>query len=185
MSGTVMLSKGVVVADLVNCVESSAPVADNSRWTLGEPDLVVSTPWVTVKADPLDYWVGLPPSSTGLSEDRWVKSVEIREENDLHNTGGENISVRDVFRQMLWTTAVPGQESSSSDAGERSGTWPVYQAGHDTYVFPDGAGKLLKAASNVIFASAHLHANGKETKARLLYGFKFFPKDFKPGYKRA
>lgn len=150
--------------------------ADNGKWTLGEPDLVVATPWVTVKAEAPDFQGGLPPVSTGLSEDRWVKSVEIREESD---------GARSVFRYLLWTTAVPGRESSASDSGERSGTWPVYEGERNTYVFPDHAGKLMKAASNVIFASAHLHANGTDTKSRLLLGFKFFPKDFKPDYKLA
>jgi hypothetical protein len=150
--------------------------ADNSQWTLGEPDLVISTPWVTVKADAPDFQGALPPAFTGLSEDRWVKSVEIREESD---------GPRPVFRYLLWTTAVPGRESSASDSGERSGTWPVYEGTRNTYVFPDEAGKLMKAVSNVIFASVHLHANGRDTKSRLLLGFRFLPKNFKPGNKLA
>ena len=32
----------------------------------------------------------------------------------------------------------------------------------------------------MVFASAHIHSNGRDTKARLLYGFKFFPKGYQP-----
>ena len=30
------------------------------------------------------------------------------------------------------------------------------------------------------FYSTHLHSNGRDTKARLLFGFRFFPKGYKP-----
>ena len=32
----------------------------------------------------------------------------------------------------------------------------------------------------LVFASSHIHSNGRDTKARLLFGFKFFPKGYKP-----
>ena len=32
----------------------------------------------------------------------------------------------------------------------------------------------------LVFNSAHIHSNGRDTKAHLLFGFKFFPKDYKP-----
>jgi len=162
------------------------PFTDNSRWTLGEPDLIVSTPWVTVKAGAPDYWGEMTPAPTGLTEERWVKSVEIREENDIqHDTGRQTVGARYVFHHMIWGTSVPGQEVSLTDSGEGSGSWPVHEVGRNADIFPDDAGKLLKANSNVVFASAHLHANGRDTKARLLYGFKFFPVGYKPEYKYA
>jgi hypothetical protein len=52
--------------------------------------------------------------------------------------------------------------------------------GRNADLFPENAGKLLKANSSLVFASAHIHSNGRDTKARLLFGFKFFPKGYNP-----
>lgn len=158
------------------------PLMDGTKWTLGQPDLIVSTPEITVKAGAPDYWGELDPAPTGLTEDRWVKSVEIREVNDIQrDTGRQTVGARYVFHHMIWTSAVPGQLAAlGEDVGEGSGSWPVHEVGRNADIFPDDAGKLLKAGSNVIFASAHIHSNGRDTKARLLFGFKFFPKGYKP-----
>ena len=59
------------------------PLQDGTKWNLGEPDLVVSTPEITVKAGAPDWWGELESAPTGLTEDRWVKSVEMREVNDI------------------------------------------------------------------------------------------------------
>jgi len=70
------------------------PLIDGTKWTLGEPDLIVSTPEVTVKAGVPDWWGELAPAPTGLTEDRWVKSVEMREVNDIPpDTGGGRATV--------------------------------------------------------------------------------------------
>ncbi len=158
------------------------PIQDGTKWNLGEPDLVVSTPEITVKAGAPDYWGELTPAPTGLTEDRWVKSVEIREVNDIQgDTGRQTVGAHYVFHHMIWTTSVPGRQAAlGEDVGEGSGSWPVHEVGRNADIFPDDAGKLLRAGSNVVFASAHIHSNGRDTKARLLFGFKFFPKDYKP-----
>ncbi len=44
---------------------------------------MVSTPEINVKAGAPDWWGELAPAPTGLTEDRWVKSVEMREINDI------------------------------------------------------------------------------------------------------
>src|SRR5215469_16743873 len=43
------------------------PLVDGTKWTLGQPDLVVSTPEITVKAGAPDYWGELDPAPTGLT----------------------------------------------------------------------------------------------------------------------
>ncbi len=164
-------------------------LGDNSKWTLGEPDLIVPSAEVTVKAGDPDYWGELAPGPTGLTEDRWVKSVEIREVNDVpaHDDGGrKTVGSRYVFHHLIWTTIVPGAPVNLEDLGEgSSGIWPVHEVGRNADIFPDNAGKLLRAGSSVAFLSAHLHANGRDTKSRLLYGFKFFPKGYEPEFKYA
>ena len=156
---------------------------DNDKWTLGQPDLVVSTPEVTVKAGAPDYWGELEPAALGLKEDRWVKSIEIREVNDVkkETNGRKTVGARYVFHHMIWSTSVPGDDSPL--VGEGSGSWPVHEVGRNADIFPDDAGKLLKAGSSVNFASAHIHSSGQNVKAKLLYGFTFFPKGYVPGFK--
>ena len=160
------------------------PLIDGTKWNLGEPDLVVSTPEITVKAGAPDWWGELEAAPTGLTEDRWVKSVEMREVNDIPpQTGGGRATVgaRYVLHHMIWTTTVPGQQAAlGEDVGEGSGTWPIHEVGRNADLFPDDAGKLLKAGSSLVFASAHIHSNGRDTKAHLLFGFRFFPKGYKP-----
>ena len=91
------------------------------------------------------------------------------------------MGARYVFHHMIWTTTVPGQQArSGEDVGEGSGTWPIHEVGRNADVFPDDAGKLFRAGSSLVFASSHIHSNGRDTKARLLFGFKFFPKGYKP-----
>jgi hypothetical protein len=161
------------------------PLNDNSKWTLGEPDLIVSTPEVTMKAGAPDWWGELDPAPTGLTEDRWVKSLEMREVNDAGNDGGrKTVGSRFIFHHMIWTTNVPGGDVSVEDLGEgSSGSWPIHEVARNGDVFPDDAGKLLRAGSQLVFASTHLHSNGKDTKSRLVYGFKFFPKGYQPKVK--
>src|SRR5579872_592755 len=160
------------------------PLVDGTKWNLGEPDLVVSTEEITVKAGAPDWWGELASVPTKLTEDRWVKSVEMREVNDIPPTtagGRATVGARFVFHHMIWTTTVPGQQPAlGTDVGEGSGTWPIHEVGRNADVFPDDAGKLLKAGSSLVFASSHIHSNGRDTKARLVFGFKFFPKDYKP-----
>jgi hypothetical protein len=122
---------------------------------------------------------------TGLTEDRWVKSLEMREVNDAGNDGGrKTVGSRFIFHHMIWTTTVPGGDISLEDLGEgSSGSWPIHEVARNADVFPDDAGKLLRAGSSLSFFSTHLHSNGKDTKSRLVYGFKFFPKGYQPKVK--
>ena len=53
--------------------------ADADVWTIGEPDLIVSTPPMTVPAVAADYHDEIWPVPTGLTEDRYVKAVEVKE----------------------------------------------------------------------------------------------------------
>jgi len=187
------------IAKIAKWVDSGAPegnpadmpppieLGQANRWTAGQPDLIVPTPWVTVKAGSPDWWGELESAPTGLTEDRWVKSVEIREENDVPpatDGGRRTVGSRFVFHHLIWTASVPGAAPSAEDFGEGSaGIWPIHEVGRNADIFPDNAGKLLRAGSVLNLFSTHLHSNGRDTKSRLLYGFKFFPKGYQPEYR--
>ena len=53
--------------------------ADANEWTIGTPDLIVSTPVMTMPAVGADYHDEFGPVPTGLLEDRYIKAVEVKE----------------------------------------------------------------------------------------------------------
>ena len=81
----------------------AAQVRRRRTWTLGEPDLVVKSQEVLVPAHGPDKWGSIGPVPTGLTEDRYVSSVEVREVNDIPRSGGtKTVGGRYVFHHMTY-----------------------------------------------------------------------------------
>ena len=55
--------------------------ADAALWEIGEPDLIVSSPTVDVAATAPDWWGPIGSVPTGLTEDRYVQAIEMKEVN--------------------------------------------------------------------------------------------------------
>jgi len=148
--------------------------ADNASWQIGTPDLIVKSPAVAMKPINPDYWGALAAVPTGLTEDRYVAAMEIKEVNDSRNKPGRaTVGGLFVFHHALISVNGP-------DGRPTGGAWPVHEVGRNADIFDTQAGKLLRAGSTVSFPSVHLHANGKETNAHLQIGFKFHPVGYKP-----
>ncbi len=148
-------------------------------WRLGEPDLIVSTEDIVVDADSPDWWGSLNNIPIDLAEDRYVASMEIREINDVKDSGRldrETVGGLYVFHHMLFSTA---------SRGSRPTTWPVHEVGRNPDIFDPGAGQLLAAGSVLVPSSVHLHSNGLDTRARLEVGFRFHPVGYEPKYRQA
>ena len=173
--------------------------ADASVWTIGEPDLIVSSPTIEVGAADPDWWgpVGFTP--TGLTEDRYVAAVEQKEINNREPASGrETVGSRWVLHHMIWNAVHPDQVSvdelnalkeSDPERYEAAladflgqGFWPVHEVGRNADYFDPKAGPLLRAGSNIDFTSAHLHSIGTHTTSRLDIGFKFHPRGYEPEY---
>ena len=155
--------------------------ANAGKWTIGEPDLVLRSPDVIVPAVAPDRWgpIGLVP--TGLAEDRYVSAVEVREVNDIPKSGPTTtVGGRFVFHHMTYSTVVPDQDGSVADVQGTS--WPTHEVGRNADIFASEAGRLLAANSVLVLNAAHLHANGRDSKSHLEFGWKFFPKGYKPLY---
>jgi len=158
--------------------------ADGASWHAGEPDLIVESPEITVKANTPDWWGEFEPTKIPLTEDRYVASVEIREVNNFTKdaSGRDTVGQRYVWHHLIWATAEFNGEGDPIDAsisGDAVG-WPVHEVGRNADVFEPNAGRLLKANSSIIYQSAHLHAGGADVKSKLLFGFRFHPKGYKP-----
>jgi mono/diheme cytochrome c family protein len=150
------------------------------QWKIGKPDLIVSSPELTVKAMSADQWVSLGTVPTGLTEDRFVAAVEVREINDVpKNADSKTVGGRFVFHHMNYSSST----DPSGRIDETSTHWPLPEVGRNGDIFPQEAGKLLAAGSVLVLEQAHLHANGRDTRAHLEFAFKFHPKGYKPGVK--
>ena len=163
---------------------------DDSKWAIGTPDLVVKTTDMLVKGTAPDWWGEIPRVPIGLTEDRYVSAMEVREVNDVESggTGRETVGGRFVFHHMIWSTRVLNEDSAPADplaASDDSTSWPVHEVGREADFFDAKSARLLKAGSSIVSDSVHLHSNGRDTKAHLEIAFKFMPKGYQPEYRRA
>ena len=153
------------------------------EWTIGEPDLVLRSREMTVPAIGPDRWgdIGLVP--TGLTEDRYVKAVEVREINDIAaDTGSSTVGGRYVFHHMTYSAGVLN-EGGTGIIDETRTRWPIHEVGRNADIFPEKFGTLLQANSALHLRASHLHPNGvQETTAHLEFGILFHPKGYKPEY---
>jgi hypothetical protein len=169
--------------------------ADRNAWAIGTPDLVVKTNDILVKGNAPDWWGEIPSVPTGLTEDRYVAALEIKEVNDVPSQAGggrPTVGGRFVFHHMIWRTQVlkPDTDTTPPDSlsflfDEETVNWPVHEVGRNADFFDPKSARLLKAGSSIVSDSVHLHSNGRDTHAHLEIGFKLMPKDYKPTYKRA
>ena len=172
---------------------------DASLWEIGEPDLIVSSPTVEVPASAPDWWGPIGEVSSGLTEDRYVQAVEMKEVNDKEpGTSRDTVGSNFAIHHLIWSAVSPNQPTQEELArlqredpaelqrliAESSGQgfWPVHEVGRNADYFDPKAGALLKAGSKVVFSSAHLHSLGTHTNTRLDIGFKFHPKDYEPTF---
>lgn len=136
---------------------------DADRWHIGEPDLIVSMPVpFTVKPDAPD-WFGNLLADSGLTEDRYIKAVETKP-----SPGGGAKVVHHAVTSLI-----------DDDGVSEGGTLNEYASGKNGDIYPDGAGKLIKAGARIQFAM-HYHAVGQEITDRTSVGLVFYPKGYVP-----
>jgi hypothetical protein len=158
---------------------------DSVKWTAGEPDLILSSNEVTKLSGTADWWGEIDSMLVDIPEDRWVKSVEVVEVNDVNNQaakGSDTVGGAYIFHHMIWGTA--NLDENGNRAG-RSLAWPVHEVGRNADIFDEDAGRLLTAGSYLVSDSVHLHSNGRDTTAHLEIGFRFHPVGYKPKFKDA
>jgi hypothetical protein len=123
---------------------------------------------------------------TGLTEDRYVSAVEVREINDIPPAGSTStVGGRYVFHHMTYSSIVQGEGVDAAAAEGEATSWPIHEVGRNPDIFPPEAGRLLAKNSSLALSAYHLHSNGRQTKAKLQFAFKFFPVGYKPQYRRS
>ena len=62
---------------------------------------------------------------------------------------------------MTYQSVVPGNREAST-------SWPIHEVGRNADQFPESAGRLLAANSQLDLSASHIHANGHETTAHAM-----------------
>ena len=170
-----------------NPADAPAPLAfdDSIKWGLGEPDLVVTTTDFTKLAGTPDWWGEVPRVAVGLTQDRYVKSVEIVEVNDVGDGGaGDTVGGLFIFHHMIWSTQIL-DEAGVNTGADTTTSWPVHEVGRNGDIFDPDGGRLLRAGSSFVTDSVHMHSNGRDTTGHLEIGFRFHPVGYEPKFKNS
>ncbi len=144
-----------------NAADLPAPrqFADWEWWNIGKPDLVLTLPEdVTVPAQGPDWWTDIQADPM-LTEDRYIKAVEVKP--------GPGPAIRVVHHAVASIITPDGSPSG--------GTLVEYAVGKNGDIYPDSAGRLIKAGSKINF-NMHYHSVGEEIKDRTRIGIVFYPK---------
>jgi hypothetical protein len=170
---------------------------DPRGWTIGPPDLIVSSPVMIVKPSAPDWHGEVGPVLTGLTEDRYVQAVETKEvrlnDNGLPDEEGFK-RVRGAIGDLNFfsihhmgvreTDPRTGEDLTEVSEGLNRGFYAIHEVGTNATIYPKDAGNLLTARTAFVY-TAHLHSVGREVRVRLDVGFKFHPKGWTPKYPQA
>ncbi len=159
--------------------------ADRNEWSIGTPDLIVSTPVMIVPAVAADFHDEIGPVSTGLTEDRYIKAVEVREVRLLDETATASAPKSGFGNFTIHHIGVHSSEVFTEQTDRalenRNRFRMVYSLGQNATIYPDDTGVLLTADSELNF-TVHLYASGQEIPVRADIGFTFHPKGYQPKY---
>jgi len=138
---------------------------DSGSWKI-RPDLVVTSEEFFMKGTAPDYWGDIQPIEIPLEGDRYVAAMQVREVNDIpvDGPGRETVGGRFIVHHLTF----PG--------------FLTHEVGRNEDIFDSDAGRLLRAGSTLRSTSLHLHANGRDTKARLEIAFQLHPEGYEPKY---
>ena len=85
---------------------------------------------------------------------------------------------------MTYSSVVQGDGASFMRRREENASWPIHEVGRNADIFPPEAGRLLQRIRPWISRQAISTRTAARRQAHLEFGFKFFPKDYKPIYRR-
>jgi hypothetical protein len=156
------------------------------EWTLGKPDLVVSSPPAIVKGVGADWWGEPwdPVPIKGVTEDRYISSIEYREitlSGGAKRQPGSTVGGRFVIHHAGTGIASGGERESG---GERY-SLTNHEVGRNGYVFPQDAGVPLKVGSRLEYSNVHFHPSGvadDDRTVQLNIGLRLHPKGYAPKY---
>ena len=156
-----------------------AVFADDDVWNFvdlfdGPPDLVIQSTPHTMPALAQDRW-WKPEVPTGLTEDRWIRAIEIRP---------STVDGRRITHHAL---AILQQEEDEDALGAAADIGPgllmEWAVGKQGEIMRENSGKLLKAGSSIVW-DIHYSAVGEEITDTVELGLYFYPKEAPPKYRQ-
>jgi hypothetical protein len=154
------------IATIVKWADAGAPRGDTKDmpkppqftegWQLGEPDLIVELPEVHIPATGPDYFP-TPTIPLNISEDHWIRAVEIRPGN------------RQVTHHSVLFSTPSGPMTGANGLFNVLAVWAV---GTPPTVYPEGTGRWLRKGQT-IRTNLHYHPNGTPQVDRTRVGFYF------------
>jgi hypothetical protein len=151
-----------------NPADMPAPLTFRSEgdWFIGEPDLKVTTPsdFTMYPAGP-DWWID-QFADVELTEDRWVKSMEIKPSNPK------------IVHHVVVYAIEPDAPEGTPEGGVMLHEYAVGKYGD---IFGDNTGRLLKKGTRLRY-DMHYFAVGSEQHNKTTIAFKFYPKGVTPKY---
>ena len=156
---------------------------DDQSWNFAkmfgqtEPDLIVkSAPW-TQKAGQNDAW-WKPQVESGLTEDRWVRAIEIRP----GSVKGRKITHHAIAR-LQQEENDPLAQNLDPDGRPIAGTFMEWAVGKQGEMMRPGSGKLMKAGAKIIW-DIHYSNGGEDITDVAELGVYFYPKGQEPKYRQ-
>ena len=135
-------------------------------WHIGKPDLVVKMAKThTMYSSGPDWWIDYFADS-GLTEDRWIKAMEVRP--------GNRRIVHHTVVYAIERDAPPGTPETGIQLHE-------YAVGKYGDTFNENTGRLLKAHTRLRF-DMHYFAVGEDQQDQTQVAFIFYPKGVTPKY---
>ncbi len=178
------------IATIVRWVDGGAPqgdpadlppaavFADDDVWNFAErfdgpPDLIIKSPPHTMPALSQDHW-WKPAVPTGLTEDRWVRAIEIRPSTS---------DGRRITHHALARLQQEEDDSLESASGRLAGLFMEWAVGKQGEIMREGSGKLMKAGSHIVF-DIHYSSAGEEITDSVELGLYFYPKGQEPKHRQ-
>jgi hypothetical protein len=164
--------------DLPAPVKFLDPTGWQNANQFGNPDLVLKSPTYTMPPRTQDKWFR-PVTETGLTEERWVRAIEIRPATpDSRKAVHHVLTLLEQEEHGLTNLA-----SSAHGAQMTAGLFMEWSIGKSGEIFPTDAGKLLLPGSKIRW-EVHMFAIGKETKDNQVeMAIWFYPKGVVPKHR--
>ena len=156
----------------------AAVFADDDVWNFadrfgGPPDLIVKSTPYTMPALSQDHW-WKPLVPTGLTEDRWVRAIEIRP---------STVQGRKITHHALARLQQEEDDADKESLLQGAGLLMEWAVGKQGEIMRENSGKLMKAGSEIHW-DIHYSSAGEEITDQVELGLYFYPKDEPPKHRQ-
>jgi hypothetical protein len=163
--------------DMPKPVEWPSDDVWNFEKLYGKPDLVLKSPAYTQKGDAMDAWYK-PVQATGLTEDRWVRAIEMRPAT----VKGRKITHHALAR-LQQEDGDTGSAAPAAGDEPGPGLFMEWAVGKQGEIMRENSGKLMKPGSKIVW-DIHYHAVGEDITDSVELGIYFYPKGQEPKFRQ-